>query len=80
MSFFGGWESEELTLMGREEPEQPAGFSGLTAGRCVGLIKEVRVLGLLGEGKNVGFTKAGGHHAEAVCAFTVSVSLLAFLL
>lgn len=71
VSFLGGWESEELTLMGREEPEQPAGFSGLKAGSSAGLP---------GEGKNVGFTEEGGDHSEAVCALTASVSLLPLLL
>lgn len=51
VSFLGGWESEELTLMGREEPEQPAGFSGLKAGSSAGAAGRRQECGLHGGGR-----------------------------
>lgn len=52
-SFDLSWwmESEELTLMGREEREQPAGFSGLKAGSSAGAAGRRQECGLHGGGR-----------------------------
>lgn len=51
LTFPGGWESEELTLMDREELEQPAGFSGLKADSSAGAAGRRQECGLHGGGR-----------------------------